>query len=125
MTSPQKHTCIVRQRLFPGFLRSSGSAVPAVSCKAAASSAPDRTLTRQEFALLLFRFASLRGLETGARAALGKFEDADSIPASAEDALSWCVGTGVLQGGAGRLAPLETLSRAQLAVMLRRYANLE
>ena len=86
---------------------------------------PDRPLTRQEFALLLYRYAS--AYAPGFRPAsadLSLFTDADRIFFFAEEAMSWAVGIGLLKGtDAGELRPDGQLTRAQLAVILVRYRS--
>ena len=57
---------------------------------------------------------------------LSAYSDRAKVSAEARDAMSWMVGSGLLSGNVkNRLAPRETLTRAQLAVILRRYDRLK
>lgn len=85
---------------------------------------PDRALSRQELAELLFRYETLARGNAAAPAPLSGFTDAGEAYAFAETALGWAAGTGLLQGtGGGRLSPTDPLTRAQLAAVLRRFGT--
>lgn len=84
------------------------------------------TLTREQFAAMLYRFAQAQELETDAEGSLSGFPDADSVSGWAADAMSWAVGAEIIGGmGDGTLSPQENVSRAQLAVMLMRFSEFE
>ena len=54
------------------------------------------------------------------------YPDIEELGAFADEAMHWCVMTGVLQGTAdGRLAPKATADRAQLSAILHRYLTVE
>jgi hypothetical protein len=78
-------------------------------------------ITREQFAVLLYRFAALTGRDTSARAELWDFADAETLSPWARDALSWAVSEKLLTGIAGKLAPQETATRAQCATLLMRF----
>ena len=84
-------------------------------------------LTRQEMAVLLYRYESEK-LGGGPRptAPLAGYGDMDMIDQGALDAMCWAVENGLIRGvDDGMLAPAAPLSRAQLAVILHRYVNEE
>ena len=86
----------------------------------------DAAIGREEMAVLLWRFARKNGRKnTGAVAALDGFADVGAVSGYARDAVSWAVGSGILQGDARhRLLPAAPMTRAQAAAILRRYQAL-
>lgn len=82
-------------------------------------------LTRQELAVLLYRYESeKRGEQPQPVAPLTDYKDVDEIDERALDAMGWAVESGLIRGmDGGRLAPTAPLSRVQLAVILHRYVN--
>lgn len=94
--------------------------------------APDQAVTREEAAVLLYRYATeIREgfLDTDARAELTRFADADSVSVWALDAMQWCVDKELFQGSSegGRLLlnPQGTMTRAEAAVLLNRFCSYE
>lgn len=87
--------------------------------------APEQPVTREQVAVML---ANARKLTTGEPAnatpatnALSRYDDAERISPWARDAFAEAVADGIIQGmAADRLAPAETATRAQAAVMLAR-----
>ncbi len=87
--------------------------------------APDAALTREMLAVLLFRCAGAPGPDTAERADPAAFTDWDETADWALDAVQWAAGSGLLRGGTdGDLRPGAEASRAELAVVLRRFAEL-
>ena len=79
-------------------------------------------LTREQLCTILWRYAATTdGYDNTARADLSSFPDVNNISDFAQDAISWCVATGIFEDRSGRLAAWETATRAELAVMLSRY----
>ncbi len=84
---------------------------------------PDENLTREQFAVLLFRFAAIAGYDNMARAELSGFADADEISDWAIDAVSYAVATGLIEGTSPTtLDPRVHISRAQCAAIITRTA---
>ena len=79
--------------------------------------APDDSITRQEVATILHRYTVAKGLAGGNNADLSTFHDYTSISNFALDAMSWAVGSGLLNGSYGNLDP----TRAQIAAILNRF----
>lgn len=87
---------------------------------------PAEALTREQFAAILYRYAGFSGLDTGSAGSLDKFSDASSLSGWALDAMRWAVGCGVITGsGPALLSPQGSASRAQTAVMLVRFLDLQ
>ena len=84
----------------------------------------ERSITREQLAAMLYRYAKLCGYDVTAEpASIQTFADYDSVSAYARDAMAWCVESGLIQGSSGRLAPQENATRAQVAAILTRYAQ--
>lgn len=82
---------------------------------------PEDSLTREQLAVILYRYAGSPE-PTGS---LDGFTDAASTSDYAVDALRWAVGEGLLTGkDGGRLDPAGTASRAELAQILARFAQM-
>ena len=83
---------------------------------------PEKGLTREQLALMLWRYAE----KPEGEGELSQFSDADQVDDWAADALRWCVGKGIITGkGGGILDPLGVASRAEIATMLMRFMQLE
>lgn len=84
-------------------------------------SAPNASITREQFAAMLYRYAG----EPSVSADLSAYTDTVDISPYASKAVEWCVAKGILSGkSATRLAPQDTATRAECAVMLQRFAAL-
>lgn len=86
---------------------------------------PDVNVTREQIAVMLYRYAKdYAGLETTSAGDLSAFSDRAQASAWAEDALSWAVGEGIINGYEdGRLSPGGTATRAEVATMLQRFSS--
>lgn len=76
---------------------------------------------------MLYRYAQAAGADVSveADADLLRYADAGQISAFALPAMQWACGSGVLTGnGAGALNPQGTASRAELATLILRAAEL-
>ena len=88
----------------------------------ASTFAPDRAITREQLAAILFRFAAYRGMDAVTlRETLSSFQDQAAISVYAVSALNWAVGEGLMQGTGDKLEPTGNATRAQVAAMLRRF----
>lgn len=84
-------------------------------------SAPNRNITREQLAAMLYRYAG----EPDGAADLSAYTDAGSVSTYAEKAVQWCVKNGILTGKtSSTLAPKATATRAECAAMLQRLASL-
>ena len=81
--------------------------------------APDRKITRQEMMVLLYNILNSRNrLPEADGKGADAFGDAGDVSPWAQEAMDRMVGAGILAGSGGKLLPLETASRAQLAQIL-------
>ena len=83
---------------------------------------PDTDVTREQFAVMLYKYARFKGYDLTATGDLTRFPDAGSISSWAETALSWANGKGLINGNEdGTLAPGGTATRAQAASILANF----
>ena len=86
---------------------------------------PERRITRQQLAAILFRYLEHRGADTAGRADLSRFSDTAAVADYAREAMAWAVSAGLLQGRSdGTLDPAGSATRAQTAVILQRLGAL-
>ena len=89
---------------------------------------PTDLLTREQFAVMLWRYAGYLGMETsaGTSTSLYAFNDAPEWSAWAEDALAWAVGAGLLRGtDQGLLDAKGPITQAMTFTMLARFYALQ
>ena len=92
----------------------------------ATSFQPGAPVTREQLCAILCRYAALTGKNTAASAPLDAFTDRAQVSAYAEASVRWALQAGLLTGvGSSRLAPCSGATRAQLAVLLQRFAGLK
>ena len=85
---------------------------------------PDDTITREQMAAILYRYARYKGYALSAQAALDGYADAAQVSAYAADAMKWAVGSGLITGTSGTtLSPAGSATRAQAAVILARFCQ--
>ncbi len=82
---------------------------------------PHGKVTREQIAVMLYKYAVQTGHTAGERGNLSGFLDAGSVSSWAGDAVSWAVGAGLLNGSDGKLLPGSSATRAQVAAMLHRF----
>lgn len=87
---------------------------------------PLSAVTREQMAVLLYRYAAYYGL-TGAaddESALAAFTDAGDISSWAKEAMAWAVGNGLITGrSASTLCPKNSAARCEVATVISRFAN--
>ena len=86
---------------------------------------PNGKITREQMAVILFRYANQQGINTGKRGDFGKFADANKVSSYAVDALQWAVAEGIVggssEGGKLLLNPQGNATRAEVATILMRF----
>lgn len=88
--------------------------------------APGHDVTREDFALLLYRDRAAKGGDVSARGDLSPFDDRDTVAPWAEEAVSWAVAEGLLKGTSPHtLTPGAPLPRSECVVLLARYLELQ
>ena len=85
---------------------------------------PDDSITREQLAAILYRYAAYKGMDTSATADLANFPDSGSVSTWAGDSVKWAVSFGLISGkDDGRLDPLGTATRAEVATILMRFLS--
>lgn len=88
--------------------------------------APDQTITREQLAAILYRYAKYKGqdVSVGEDTNILSYKDAFTISEYAVPAIQWACGEGILTGKAGGvLDPRGSATRAQVATILMRYLS--
>jgi hypothetical protein len=87
--------------------------------------APDSDISREQMALIIYRFAKMQGFDVAGASNLENFTDAKDVSAWALDALSWANKTELVNGTSETaLSPKTATSRAQLAAILMRFCEM-
>ena len=83
---------------------------------------PDSNVTREQFAVMLYKYARFKGYDLTATGDLTQFPDAGSISSWAETALSWASGKGLINGHEnGTIDPKGSTIRAQAASIMANF----
>ncbi len=83
---------------------------------------PDDNITREQMAVMLYRYSQYKGYGVTARKNLASYSDAADISGWAHDAMSWANAEGLITGrGNADLAPKDKASRAEIATILYRF----
>ena len=85
--------------------------------------APMNTLTREQLVTMLYRYAEAEGYDVSAAADLSGYPDADKVQTYAQEAMSWAVAEGIVEGMDGNLNPAGHATRAQIATILMRFCE--
>lgn len=85
---------------------------------------PNDYITREQLAVILYRYADYKGYEVSQQADISEYEDADGISSYATTAFSWAVSNGFISGMTSTtLNPTGYTNRAQAAVVLQRFCE--
>ena len=85
---------------------------------------PNNALTREQLALILYRFAQYKGYDVTGTSDLAAYADGSSVSGWAAEAMSWAVDAGLISGvGGNQIAPTGTASRAQVAQILMNFCE--
>ena len=89
--------------------------------------APNSSVTREQTAVFLYRYAKSQGLDTSLHANLNAFPDAAQTSSWADDGMRWAVTHSLLGGVATKgqtfLQPLASTVRCQLAAIMERFST--
>ena len=84
---------------------------------------PFNSVTREQMAAMVHRYAEYMGYDTTATTDLNTFTDASSVNSYAAQPLSWCVAEGLISGIGTEIRPQSSATRAQIATMLMRFCE--
>ena len=86
---------------------------------------PDGSVTREQMAAILYRYAQKAGIDTSKHTELSAFPDANRVSAYARVPMQWIVAEGVIGGsrenGQDWLNPQGNATRAEVATILMRF----
>ena len=86
--------------------------------------APDSDISREQMALIIYRFAKMQGYNVSDASDLSNFADKSDVSDWAIDALSWANKTELVNGTSETtLSPKATATRAQVAAILMRFCE--
>ena len=87
--------------------------------------APADTITREQFATMLYNYVKYLGLDTAHSSRMQTFSDAGTVSSWSAEAMEWAVGAGIINGnGNQELKPKDSISRAQAAAALQNMVSL-
>jgi hypothetical protein len=86
---------------------------------------PDDPITREQMAVIMYRYAAYAGQGTtaGSGTAFDQFPDKGSVSVFATDAMKWAVASKLINGADGRLLPQNTATRAQVAQIIMNFSR--
>ena len=88
--------------------------------------APNDTVTREQLATILYRYAEYKEYDVSAKGDLTTFADGAKTSSWAAEAMEWAVGSSLLSGkDGGKLDPTGTATRAEVASILMRFMESE
>ncbi len=86
--------------------------------------APHEHITREQLAVIFYRYAEYKGYDLTSRDDLSKFTDDDKVSDWAIEDVKWAVGSGLMNGkNDGVLDPQGTATRAEISAMIHRFAQ--
>jgi len=79
-------------------------------------------ITREQLAVILYRYTMGKGKDVSATADLTGFTDADQVSGFATDAMKWAVALGLIKGkGDQNIDPTALATRAEISAIIQRY----
>lgn len=86
--------------------------------------APNDSITREQMAAILYRYAQYKGYDVTKKADLSGYSDNGQISAYAKDALAWANAAKLINGVTNTtLAPQGNATRAQVSAILHRFCD--
>ncbi len=90
------------------------------------SFAPSENITREQLALILYRYSIMNGLTSDETVDISTYEDDDKISEYAKDAMVYAVSVGLITGtDENTLMPNSTATRAEVATILMRFSQMK
>ena len=82
---------------------------------------PADEITREQMAVMMYRYAKMLGLDTSSEGDMSGFPDAGQVSPFADREVKWAVGEGLIKGDGGNVNPQGTAERAQCATIIMRF----
>ena len=84
---------------------------------------PDDLITREQLAVILWKYSRYKGTYKNKTADYSKFSDSKKISDFAQKGMNWAVGVGVITGSQGKLLPQGNATRAEAVSMIYKYCT--
>lgn len=85
---------------------------------------PNDSITREQMAAILYRYAQYKGYDVSQKADLSKYQDQAAVSAYAKNAMAWANAKGLITGVTDTsLSPQGSAIRAQAAAILHRFCE--
>jgi len=84
---------------------------------------PNDNVTREQIAAILYRYAAYKEFDTTLSTTLANFSEAAKVSGWAQNAISWAVAEGLMNGDNGALRPQGNATRAEIAALLMRFSE--
>lgn len=82
---------------------------------------PNGSITREQLAVILYRYSDYKNYDTDMQGSLAGFPDRSKVSSWAKGAMRWAVGEKLITGSSGYLDPQGNATRAQVATILMRF----
>ncbi|WP_339222617.1 S-layer homology domain-containing protein [Paenibacillus sp. FSL H8-0332] len=87
--------------------------------------APNDAITREQIAVMLHRYAKVKGVDLQAKTSSLSSKDANKISGYAKESITWAVSKGIMKGNTDlTINPSGLATRAEVATMLERFNEL-
>ena len=84
---------------------------------------PDDNITREQLAVILWKYSKYKGKFRVVKTDFSKFTDSAKISEYAKNGMNWALGVEVMHGSGGKLNPQGTATRAEAAALLSNYCK--
>lgn len=87
---------------------------------------PSDKITREQMAVMMYRYAQYKNYDVSQKADFSKFADAANVSDFAKEAMQWAVGTGIISGKYNEtvIDPQGNANRAECATIIMRFMEL-
>ena len=82
---------------------------------------PDDTITREQMAAIMKKYAEYKGKNVGGHTSVQNFDDGKNVSGYAAEAVSWGIDTGLMDASLGNVRPKENATRYEFAKMVKAY----
>ena len=87
---------------------------------------PADSITREQLAAILYRYAKYKGYDMSAHAELSRYADVTRVSTYAKAPMEWAFANGLISGtSTTQLSPKSTATRAQVAAIFMRLLDLK
>ena len=84
---------------------------------------PDDKITREQLAVILWKYSKYKGTYKTVKADYSKFTDSKNISSFAKEGMNWAVGAGVITGSNKKLNPQGYATRSEAVSMIYKYCT--